>query len=230
MADVRKLLAVALQATDLSDNPNEETNLDRILALAHADQLGGLLWRLRLANDAKSFRPAVAVLVKRMRRKAEPLPMLEKIASCAIMEWLDDLCRTCGGRGNIVPKDSPVATHACTVCEGTGRRRHTDFARGRALGLGPDVARKWEARFAMAHSRISSADRAAWYSVAEQLERITGKAGTKQKVLELMTTYGILGSGPETPTRSAVEVCGHPEQNDNSIRDHVAGSAVGAQR
>ncbi|HQR20061.1 MAG TPA: hypothetical protein PKV98_04300 [Burkholderiaceae bacterium] len=227
MADVRKLLATALQSTDLSDNPNEETALDRILAMAHADALGSLLWRLRLANDARSFKPAVFLLMKRMRRKAEPLPMLEKIASCAIMEWLDDLCRTCGGRGNIVPKDSPVATHACTVCEGTGRRRHTDFARGRALGLGPDVARKWEARFAMAHSRIAAADRKTWYEVAEQLERITGRAGTKEKVLELMNTHGILGSGAET--HGTPVVCGHPEHNDNSIRDNVAGSAVGAQ-
>ena len=227
MADVRKLLATALQSTDLSDNPNEETALDRILAMAHADALGSLLWRLRLANDARSFKPAVFLLMKRMRRKAEPLPMLEKIASAAIMEWLDDLCRTCGGRGNIVPKDSPVATHACTVCEGTGRRRHTDFARGRALGLGPDVARKWEARFAMAHSRIAAADRKTWYEVAEQLERITGRAGTKEKVLELMNTHGILGSGAET--HGTPVVCGHPEHNDNSIRDNVAGSAVGAQ-
>lgn len=228
MADVRKLLATALQSSDLSDNPLEETALDRILAMAHADQLGRLLWRLRLANDAQSFRPAVSVLVKRMRRKAEPLPMLERIASCAIKEWLDDLCKTCGGRGNIIPKDSPAPTHACTVCSGSGRRRHTDFARGRALGMGPDIARKWEARFAMAHSKIATADRKTWYEVAEQLGRISGRAGTKEKVLELMNalnTCGTLGSGHET---QSTVVRGHPEHNDNSIRDNVAGSAVGA--
>lgn len=194
MADVRKLLAVALQATDLSDNPNEETNLDRILALAHADRLGILLWRLRLANDAKAFKPAVFVLSLRMHRQGELRSTRERVAECALMEWLDDLCRICGGRGNIVPKDSPVATHACTVCEGTGRRRHTDFARGRALGLGPDAARKWEGRFAKAHSLISSADRETWIRVATQLERMTGRKGLRNKIIEENTTYGILPS------------------------------------
>lgn len=194
MADVRKLLATALQSTDLSDNPTEETALDRILALAHADALGSLLWRLRLANDARSFKPAVFILSKRMHRQGEARETREKVATCALMEWLDDLCRTCGGRGNIVPKDIPVATHVCTVCEGTGRRRHTDFARGRALGLGPEAARKWEGRFAKAHSLISSADRKTWIEVATQLERITGRKGLRNKILEENTPYGILPS------------------------------------
>lgn len=192
MSDLRKMLAVALQTSDLTDNPLEESALDRILALSHADRLGTLLWRLRLAYDAVAFKPAVLILSSRMVSAHETRPMRERVAECAIMEWLDDLCKTCWGRGYMVAKNAPVATHVCGKCSGTGRRRHDDHARARALGLGIEVAKKWEAKFAKAHAIISSADRATWIEVATQLERITGRKGLKEKVLAVSGLCAIM--------------------------------------
>lgn len=172
MSDLRKLIATALTSSNLGASDTEERAIDRILALASADRLGSLLWRLRLANDPGAFKPAVLVLSSRMVRQGEDRAMRERVAAAAILEWLDDLCRNCGGRGRLLPeKGTPVLTHVCTKCEGTGRHRHTDAARARALGIPLNAAAKWGGRFAKAHALISSADRKTYASVAAQLER-----------------------------------------------------------
>jgi len=175
MSDLRKLVASAILGTDLSDDPNQETPLDRIAAFAFSDRLGNLLWRLRWANDRHSFAPAVFLLSSRMRVHGELRSMREKVAQCALMEWLNDVCVPCQGRGKLVPKDTPIATHSCTVCNGTGKARHSDAARARALGLEVGAVRKWEHRFERAHAKISSADALAWVEVAAQLGRVTRK-------------------------------------------------------
>lgn len=171
MSDLRKLMATALTSSNLGADENEERAIDRILALGSGDRLGTLLWRLRLANDHTAFKQAALVLSSRMVRAGEARSMREKVAERAVMEWLDDVCKICLGRGRLVPKNSPVATHTCTGCEGTGRARHSDAARARALGIPMPAARKWEARFAKAHALISAADRATYVTVARQLGR-----------------------------------------------------------
>lgn len=205
MADLRKLLAHALRASDLSASSTEETNLDRLLALAHATRLGGLLWRLRLANDAAAFRPAALIIAKRMLRGPHDNPkVVERVASCALMEWLDDLCRPCRGRGYLAPKDTPVLTSVCTVCNGSGRAHYSDAVRAAGLGITLDAVRKWEPRFARAHSVIAGADRDTWLRVAIQLERVTGKAGTRAKVMLIAGEHGILGvEGEHSPSRES---------------------------
>lgn len=171
MADIRKLVATAILGSDLTDNPLIETALDRIRAFAFSDRLGSLLWRLRYANDHRAFADAVLVLSHRMALPGEARSMREKVAGTAIMEWLDDICRTCQGRGRLVPKNAPVATHACTKCNGTGTGHHSDAKRARALGLSLAAARKWGPRVARAHDLISAADTATWLETAARLER-----------------------------------------------------------
>jgi len=198
MSDVRKLLATALQSSDLSSDPNGESALDRILAMAHADRLGSLLWRLRLANDRGSFRPAVLVLTSRMQSAKGAMSMRAKVASVAIMEWLDDVCRHCRGRGYHVIPDTPVCDHACTYCNGSGKQRHSDHARAVGLELDVETTRKWEPHFARAHALIASADRRTWIEVATQLERIIGRPGIKREVLAMgNVSHGILQSEGE---------------------------------
>src|SRR5699024_3109756 len=43
------------------------------------------------------------------------------------------LCVACGGRGNVTPDIGAV--HACTDCRGTGRRRISDRARAKVIGI-----------------------------------------------------------------------------------------------
>lgn len=187
MSDLRRLLAISLQSSDLSTNANEESAIDRILALATADRLGSLLWRLRLVNDARSFHPAALILAHRVRRsnaKGRPLThaVEQRLAERVITEWLDDVCRACVGRGHRVAKDSPVALHACTTCNGTGRRRHSDAERAKAMGFTVS-SHAWSERFAWAHALVAAVDRQTWVSVAVQLERISGRPGLAEKLL-----------------------------------------------
>lgn len=217
MSDLRKLLASALTGSSMAESAIEETALDRILAMSHADRLGTLLWRLRLANDRSAFRPAVLLLSSRMARKHEPRSMREKVAECAIMEWLDDVCRPCWGRGNIVPKDAPVATHVCTTCNGTGRRRHSDAARARALAIGQDAAKKWEARFAKAHAVITAADRAVWYEVAEQLERTERRDRPGKKAADTGTNRGRLDLSSQEAAEAARNQPCTEQPSDGSV-------------
>ena len=196
MSDLRRLLAVALQSADLSSNPNEENAIDRVLALATADRLGSLLWRLRWVNDAASFKPASLVLARRFQqshRRGQPLSrdIVHRLADRVLVEWLDDVCRACMGRGHRVAKDAPIALHSCTVCNGTGRRRHSDADRATAMRFMVSSP-TWAERFARAHSLVSSADRRTWIEVAAQLERIEGRPGFAKKILSHAELDGIL--------------------------------------
>lgn len=129
------------------------------------------------------------------------------VARCALMEWLDDVCKPCWGRGYMVPKDAPVATHACTTCNGTGRKRHPDNERARGLGLGVDIAKKWEPIFARAHAFISAADRRTWIEVATQLERITGHKGLVAQVEKVLALRELCGNMNVESQHSHASTC-----------------------
>ena len=62
MANLRKLVASALNSSDLSESYIIETAIDRIGALAFSDALGSELWALKYAGDARSWDRALALL------------------------------------------------------------------------------------------------------------------------------------------------------------------------
>jgi hypothetical protein len=138
-----------------------ETSSDRIGALAFADKLGSLLWRLRWANDAAAFEPAVELLAKRCRGRRATDGRRHLVAVCrlALEEWLDDQCRKCGGRGHTINKG---VKHACAKCDATGTRRHSDAERMRQLHMDRKAYSKAEETFADAHTHIASADSQTW--------------------------------------------------------------------
>ena len=149
-------------------------NSDAIAAMAFADRLGSQLWRLKYGNDATSYAPALALVTKRMRgRKKEPFALLSRFAARAIEEYLDDLCHHCGGRGAIYA--DATAVHACTFCEGTGRKRYGEHDRARAVGLPIDRYRKMASRFSLAAEIITNADSVAARDIADQLSRRVGE-------------------------------------------------------
>ena len=226
--DLRQLVAAALHSSDLGDDPTRETPLDRILAMAHADRLGGLLWRLRLANDAAAFAPATLIVSRRLRRgtdRRSRAEIFDRVAARAVQEWLDDLCRVCLGRGKLVAKDTPVATHVCVRCSGTGRRRHSDAERARAIGLSMDAARKWTPKFALAHEIIADADAGAGLEVAAQLGRISGRRTVVRGSVSSANSRGILAL-VDTPL-GATGCSGRPGHNDNQIPEQSTDSPPG---
>jgi hypothetical protein len=174
LADLRKLLAIAIQGSDLSHDPNCETALDRIGALAFSDRLGGALWRVKYANDPGAFRPSIYILAKRMEPGRNPGKTVKKIAECVLREWLDPICRHCMGRGYTIIAESRRAKDACSKCDGTGQRRHSNQARAKVTGIPLKAYPKWERTFAHAHMLLQTADQQTWFDIATQLELITG--------------------------------------------------------
>lgn len=206
MANLRKLVASALNSSDLSSSEVIETAIDRIGALAFSDALGGELWALKYAGDARSWPRALALLSQRSKRIAPDRSIRTKICRICLTEWLDELCRTCAGRRLILATQSASA-HVCTTCGGTGLRRHSDLWRMREMGLDRSAYRRWEHKFALVHSRISDADTQAWYDLAEQLGRVPTRL-IKDKVLD-------------QPRRLRIVAPEHPGHNENSIPDFV---------
>jgi hypothetical protein len=173
LANLRKIVATDLIHGLLRQNnvgEVTETSADRIAALGVSgagNPLGALLWHLRWANDHRSFEPAVAELSKLLttRRAGNDQRTQQEICRIALEEWLDDVCRTCGGRGYTIKG----VKHACSKCNATGTRRHSDAERMRRLGIDKRVYRKVEVRFAEAHTRIADADYQTARTVSRQL-------------------------------------------------------------
>lgn len=141
---------------------------DVIAAMAFSDRLGCVLWRLKYANDAASYQPALQLIVRRMRRnKAEGRGLLERLAARALFEYLDENCHACGGRKMVYAAGQVV--HVCHECHGTGRKYHQDHERARALGVPVDRYAKLAPRLARAADVITNADVFAARDISRQL-------------------------------------------------------------
>lgn len=167
---IREQMAVALTSHNLASSFVRETNVDRLLALAFTDRFGSYLWRLKWANDARSYAPALWLLSRRMYRKCEVRSTIRLLCEVVLREWIEDVCTTCGGRGTVDPTPTSVKT-PCSVCGGSTLRRHSDLNRMRRMGFSMETYRKWERRFSIAHEKIADADRQALLDVMSQLER-----------------------------------------------------------
>jgi DnaJ-class molecular chaperone len=116
-----------------------------------------------------AFEPAVSELCSLLttRRAGNDQRTQREICRIALEEWLDDICRTCGGRSYTINKG---VKHACSKCNATGTRRHSDAERMRRLGIDKKIYRKVEVRFAEAHNRIADADLQTARTVSRQLQ------------------------------------------------------------
>ena len=170
MADLRILIAAALNSSDLSQSDLVEAHIDRIGAMAFADALGGALWALKWGRRYSDYPRALALLTARSKRVCGDLQMRRRLCWVVLMEWYDDLCDTCGGRRMMVATEM-MPTKPCAVCNGTGRRRASDVWRMRQLGMEPSVYRKWEPRIGAVQQKVTIAEELAWRQIAEQLGR-----------------------------------------------------------
>jgi len=190
VANLRKLVAAALNSSDLSESYIIETAIDRIGALAFSDALGAELWALKYGGDARSWHPAMRLLSLRTKRAAPSEPIRYRLCRVCLTEWIDENCRSCGGR-QIIAASTMAVAHVCTVCNGTGLKRYSDLWRMREMHMDKHAYRRWEHRFAAVHRKIADADTQTWHDLSEQLGRVP--AGIiREKVLDLPRRLHIL--------------------------------------
>ena len=206
MANLRKLIASALNSSDLSESYIIETAIDRIAALAFSDALGSELWALKFGGDARAWYPALRLLSLRSKRAAPDKHIRLKLCWVCLTEWVDENCRSCGGRRIIAASEMSVA-HVCTVCNGTGLKRYSDVWRMREMRMDRHAYRRWEPRFAAVHRKISDADTRVWHDLSEQLGRVPAGI-VREKILDL-------------PRRLHILDAEHPGQNEKISPDFV---------
>lgn len=172
MTDLRQQIARALNSSDLSPSDLWETDVDRLGALAFAHALGGALWALKWANDARAHPRAVALLSRDSVRVCGEPAMRRKLCQVAIDEWLYDICLRCKGRGSVGNRYiGQAVVRQCHACNGSGKRQVSEAWRARELKLERVAYRKWESRYNAVQRRIVDAEAQAWFDIAAQLER-----------------------------------------------------------
>lgn len=166
---IRERVISDIAKGNLRQNPNEETGADRIAALAWADPLGAALWRLIDDLDPHVYPKVVALLTRRMGRDREPLRLTRKIAERAVFEYVNDKCPKCSGTGTLIASNG--VADACTLCDSTGARRHTDASRARTTRLSRDACANLSGRFDDAVDLLTQADSGTARRVIQKLGR-----------------------------------------------------------
>lgn len=138
--------------------------------MAFADPLGIALWRLKWAYDPGAYAESVTLLVQRSRKVGEHHDDITRLCQTVLLEWMDENCNTCGGRGHMVHAGTPHASHDCPTCGGTGMRRYSEAWRAHQMGVDGPTIRKWDRKFAAVHRILTSASKSASYDIEKQLE------------------------------------------------------------
>jgi hypothetical protein len=163
--EIRKLIATALTARDLSDDQLIETHNDRVWSFALIkDPLGQSLWRLWLTNDAAYYDRVLYLLSKRVQRASKrqlTRSVRERIVRCIVDEWLNSVCMQCQGRGGLVVDGTPHVRHVCTTCNATGVRPISATERAQHTNLRREHYESLEPVFDAAYRALQIADAAA---------------------------------------------------------------------
>jgi hypothetical protein len=171
VSDLRILVAAALNASDLSPSDLRETAVDRIGALAFADELGGALWSLKWGGNLRVYVIAERLLVKRSKPATPSNHMRGRLCRLALAEWFDDRCPNCHGRGTHMATPFAPVRH-CEACDGSGKRPVSELGRAAALGVDIRLWRKWEPAYGVVQRKLTDAEDRAWVDIARQLGRI----------------------------------------------------------
>jgi hypothetical protein len=138
----RRREARAVNSGNLQWRDTGPTDVDYIAARGMSgDPLGALLESLKWGNRHQDYGQSVKLLSERVEqrtRRGVYLPLVH----AAIMEWLDEACRRCGGRGIVADKHGVYSE--CPKCNGTGAHQHTDFERAHAAKLQAGAWKKHE--------------------------------------------------------------------------------------
>lgn len=190
--DLRERVAVAMSVRSQFDDGG--TNMETTIgALAGADELGRVLWRMRYGEMSRSlgFARAVPLLAKRLSGRSQGGRrggwlraghgrvdgLHDRLACRAVSEWFGERCAHCHGLvvGGVPDDGHPLGERAycCACCQGTGRHQYPDAERACSLGLSLDVYRKyWAQQLGAALVLLDSCDAAAEAAVRAQLAAV----------------------------------------------------------
>ena len=174
MPELAKLVVSAMDAGTLESDPNREMPVDRIMAFAAGsmrDPLGGALLRAKFHGEVGAGDEALRILERRVIRPTESRRRVHLVCQRVMLEYLDELCRPCGGRGALVDEGAPLARHACLVCDGSGKRPVSVLERCNDLHLTSEQYARWEDLFVRAYRVIQHAEMAVMEVTAAQLGR-----------------------------------------------------------
>lgn len=147
--DYKEQAGIAMSArTQLADSVSDRQVT--LGALAFADELGAILWRMKYGQDVKraGMRRATLLLASKVRSSGKfnrarftgidkaakrernlggdversTADVVERFARRVIVEWVADVCVTCSGRGKVAVSVSAVPSPTpCGTCGETGR-------------------------------------------------------------------------------------------------------------
>jgi hypothetical protein len=119
----------ATQSSNLKDDAQHHST-EALAAVALSDLgfngIGNLLFRVKYANDATSYRRLAErwetiVLAKSQHRKWPSHVPPKKVAELALAHFLNDVCPGCSGKGHLPLDAAPILSDdPCPVCAGRG--------------------------------------------------------------------------------------------------------------
>lgn len=127
---MKERIGTAQYSRDLSDHPDGELgDVDIIRACGMVGvsmPLGVSLWRLKVSGDRQEYPRVVEGLIELVHKRGftgDALVLVHRV----LRHHLDDVCRTCHGRGYELVEGTPMLSdELCLACGGTGRRRLED--------------------------------------------------------------------------------------------------------
>jgi hypothetical protein len=124
--------ARSAQSSNLKDDVHN-TDCEALQAVAFVSMKAGaelacLLFRVRYANDATSFKTLLSAWVLLVEKKAAirhwPVHVVPHvIAKISLEHWLVDVCGVCEGRAYEVAPGTPMLSDTlCKACQGSGKK------------------------------------------------------------------------------------------------------------
>lgn len=150
---MRESVAVALVSGNLEQKDYSVSAIDKIGALAHADRLGSMLWRLKYIwhplqrgrYEVRPYTQTMTLLVERATKLAcrqnwtmAQKKMLANLCDQVIREWLGGKCPKCLGRG-FLPAKNEEGKRVTKLCQAKtcdkGDRVWSQSERAKSIGV-----------------------------------------------------------------------------------------------
>lgn len=186
MRAVREAVGSAVSSSDLTVY-QVECDADRVGALAVSRGLAAELVRWKHGQSGNERR-LLAMLVRelvtaaaRRRWRTNKPAYLEALAARALVEWRDEACVPCLGRGWVQRGNGQPDHHAprvaCRACAGSGKARWTPGQRAVAVGMPLELFQPhWERRLDRVVWTLQALDAHAAGVLTAQLERASIRA------------------------------------------------------
>jgi hypothetical protein len=126
MSNVIQKYVSSVNSSNLRDD-ERHSSTDILAAVALSSDIGGLLFRVKFADDKNSLIELITLWRIKIGNRAKQRGYSQYarvVADESLMYFLNDMCVTCEGRGAPKIIHSPVLEDCvCHACNGTAKRR-----------------------------------------------------------------------------------------------------------